>query len=609
MGGFKQSTNHLIVSILLVSFFIFVFSGFVMFNYMEVRIIGAMRSEMTLKSQIAASEIQVLFTNAKIHTEQMGINPLIESYLARVKNRDQIKTDSDYPKVVSLLREIEALDRNIDAVWVANRSADFFFDSNGNMSDELYDVEKRPWYSLPAGSKAVEFIPPYIEYSTKRLMLSSVISLRDFDDAIYGFVGVDVALDTLPSVMETMKLTERDMGILITDGGEYIYNSRSGMDNVASIKDERDPLSSYSGMILLERSGFKEIKYGSKDAYLYFKPVADTGWLLVSILDTTLLESEIKQALIMIGGVLAVGYLILIAGMVLMYRRLPNTRGYEVSQTEAACYAQVAGLEKELHEKSITASMQYRHIIENEKMSSLGNLVAGVTHEVNTPISVALTASTLLNQIVASRRLKFQDGKLTKSDLEKMMEELDESIGMVVNNLTRAADLVRSFKQVAVDQSGEGKYTFNLKENIDAVSASLRHEYKNRRHVIVNDCPLDLMLDSYPGIYSQIFTNLAMNSIHHGFNGKEGGTIRIVCRNDGDKLSIVYTDDGKGIDSENLEHVFEAFFTTNRSKGNNGLGMHIIQKLIVEKLGGTIRCESQVGEGVTFTIEVPIASP
>ena len=177
-------------------------------------------------------------------------------------------------------------------------------------------------------------------------------------------------------------------------------------------------------------------------------------------------------------------------------------------------------------------------------------------------------------------------------------------------NLARAADLVNSFKKISVNQSTEEMTTFNLSEYFNMILLSLKHEYKNKDFEITVECDPKIKIYSYPGVYSQIFTNFLMNSFIHGFKGRDSGkiTIKASLLADENRLVITYKDNGLGIPPEVLDRVFEPFYTTNRANGGSGLGLYIVYNLVGQKLNGFINCHSTVGEGTTFVMDVPIFS-
>jgi signal transduction histidine kinase len=263
-------------------------------------------------------------------------------------------------------------------------------------------------------------------------------------------------------------------------------------------------------------------------------------------------------------------------------------------------------LEERIAEKNAELENQYTYILEREKAASLGNLVAGVAHEINTPVGVSLSTASYLKKVSEECRQKLEDGQMTKTHLVETMSVIDESIRLMTNNLERAVALVKSFKNLAVDQSSGMKECFELKASIDGVILSLLHEYKHLPITIENRCPAEIYLEAYPGAVSQIFTNLIINSLRHGLNNCTDGKIEIMINIKTDVFELIYQDNGSGIASEHIGKIYDPFFTTNRHDGSTGLGMNIVMNLVKQKLKGSIRCESNVGEGVKFFIELPI---
>lgn len=247
-------------------------------------------------------------------------------------------------------------------------------------------------------------------------------------------------------------------------------------------------------------------------------------------------------------------------------------------------------------------------LVESEKMASLGGLVAGVAHEINTPIGVGVTAASHLEDAITGIRERYDAGEMKRSDLEKFLEINAQSTKIVLSNLRRASDLIRSFKQVAVDQSSEEARTIKLHDYINEVLTSLRPQLKKTSHRIEFDCDDALAMDTYPGALSQIVTNFVMNSILHAFEPDDEGHIRISVANGGDSVSLRYSDDGKGMGEEQIARIYEPFFTTKRGSGGSGLGMHIVYNLITRTLGGRIDCTSEPGNGTRFDVTLPLYS-
>ncbi len=261
-------------------------------------------------------------------------------------------------------------------------------------------------------------------------------------------------------------------------------------------------------------------------------------------------------------------------------------------------------------ERSMNALRDTQHkLVQSEKMASLGELVAGVAHEINTPVGVSVTAASFLAEKIHELEKMYQGNVLRRSDIETFIGSSLDSTTALMMNLERAVELIRSFKQVSVDQSSENRRKFKLHDYIDEILLSLRSRYKRTGHSIEVDCPEDLELDSFPGVYFQIITNLVMNSLLHAFEGIDSGKIIIKASKMNQSLILVYTDNGNGMNEVTLNKIFDPFYTTKRGKGGSGLGMHIVYNLVTQKLNGSILCESQPGEGVRFEIVVPIKLP
>lgn len=245
-------------------------------------------------------------------------------------------------------------------------------------------------------------------------------------------------------------------------------------------------------------------------------------------------------------------------------------------------------------------------LVEQEKMASLGSLVAGVAHEINTPIGVAITAASHLSQTIRDISGSFVAGKLTKGEFKSSMDDVVETTNMVLKNLERAAEQVKSFKMVAVDQSNEEIREFNFKEYVENIVISLRPKLKRTQHTINLEMPEDINMNSYPGAYSQIFTNLIMNSLIHGFEGIDKGIINIRAKVEDGYFYVDYFDNGKGIPEEIKGRIFDPFVTTNRHEGGSGLGTHILYNLVTQVLKGSISVADDVVRGVHFAMVIPV---
>ncbi|WP_445174324.1 AAA family ATPase [Microcoleus sp.] len=245
-------------------------------------------------------------------------------------------------------------------------------------------------------------------------------------------------------------------------------------------------------------------------------------------------------------------------------------------------------------------------LVESEKMASLGGLVAGVAHEINTPIGVGVTVASALAEHTTDFTSTYKSGKMKRSELEEFLDIATQSSNALLTNLNQAAALIQSFKEVAVDRSSEERRTFGVRNYLDEILIQLKPTLRNSQHSIEIKGDTKIAIDSYPGALSQVVTNLLMNSLIHAYEPGESGQLVFDWQQEGDRLSLEYSDDGKGIPPENLSKIFEPFFTTKRGQGGSGLGLHIVYNLVTQKLLGEVECKSKVGVGTKFIIKLPL---
>ncbi len=262
-----------------------------------------------------------------------------------------------------------------------------------------------------------------------------------------------------------------------------------------------------------------------------------------------------------------------------------------------------ANLEIRVKERTKELEEAQSSLIQAEKMAALGGLVAGVAHEINTPLGIGVTASSLIADALTELKTVYKSGKITAEDLEHYINTSEEAENILSKNLSRAAELVHSFKQVAVDQNTEEIRTINIRAYIDDVILSLKPQLKRSQLDIRISCDKLLTVEIMSGAFGQILTNLITNSLLHAYEPGEKGTLSIdISIVDKDKLLMIYKDDGKGIPKELVSKVFDPFVTTKRGQGGTGLGLHILHEIVRQKLGGTVTCTSTLGQGVQFDI-------
>ena len=269
-----------------------------------------------------------------------------------------------------------------------------------------------------------------------------------------------------------------------------------------------------------------------------------------------------------------------------------------VEQRTAALQSANAELRSTLDRLTIAQ----RQLFESEKLASLGGLVAGIAHEINTPLGIGVTAASHLQEEAARMSRLIESGDLRSEDLDEFRYTARESSDMILRNLQRADRLVKSFKQVAVDQSSEARRVVDLGVCLNEILTTLGPSLKKTPHRVELVCPPGLIIETAPGALYQIVTNLVMNSLTHGFEDGRAGGIRISVAWHEHVVSIDYRDDGRGMDDAVRARIFEPFFTTRRGQGGSGLGMHIVYSLVTQVLEGSIDCESSPGAGTRFLI-------
>ncbi|MGH9011424.1 MAG: sensor histidine kinase, partial [Acidimicrobiia bacterium] len=282
-----------------------------------------------------------------------------------------------------------------------------------------------------------------------------------------------------------------------------------------------------------------------------------------------------------------------------------------ISLENALLYAhleeKVADRTRELSDALANVSAMQHQMVESEKLAALGSLVAGMAHEINTPVGIAVTAASHLVERTAELRGAWQAGSMKRSTLDRYIEGVKDAGRLILTNLERSNELVQSFKQVAVDQSSEACRTFRVRDYLEDILRSLRPKLKRTPHLVEIDCDPGLTLTSYPGALAQVVTNLLINSVVHGYAEGVSGRIGLSAEAHGGGVRIRYADDGRGIPEEVRQRIFEPFFTTRRAAGGSGLGLHIVYNLVTQRLGGTISVDSAAGKGTAFTIDIPDA--
>jgi PAS domain S-box-containing protein len=249
-------------------------------------------------------------------------------------------------------------------------------------------------------------------------------------------------------------------------------------------------------------------------------------------------------------------------------------------------------------------------LIEAEKLAALGRLVAGVAHEVNNPVGISLTVASSLERKTNLFAAEVARGDLKRSSLSEYLETSRDASSQLVANLNRAAELITSFKQVAADRNYSDQRTFDLGDLTEQVVMSLRPGLRKHNLTLTVDCQPNLTMNSYPGPYGQVLTNLFLNAVAHAFPDGKAGAVDIQVRESGkDNVEIIFSDNGCGMSLDVRRRAFDPFFTTRRDQGGTGLGLHIVYSIVTNRLGGRLDLDSEPGGGTRIQIILPRVAP
>ncbi len=259
----------------------------------------------------------------------------------------------------------------------------------------------------------------------------------------------------------------------------------------------------------------------------------------------------------------------------------------------------------ELSETLANLRATQKDLVQSEKLASLGSIVVGISHEINTPIGNAITLTSILSRHLAELHGQVQDGKVSRSNLLAWIEYADETVGLVDRSVNRVANLVSSFKQLAIEQTSERLRRVDLHDVLEDMVMMLRPTLKQHPWVLENTIPAGIILESYIGSLEQIIVNLVNNAVLHAFEGREHGKIIFSAVADNEKVKISIVDDGTGMNADVLAHVFDPFFTTKLGRGGSGLGLTVSRRIANNILEGDLQAYSTPGNGSRFVLILP----
>lgn len=321
-------------------------------------------------------------------------------------------------------------------------------------------------------------------------------------------------------------------------------------------------------------------------------------------------DGSIRHYLLNTSTFSLVGGKRIVATLIDQTDRLMAEKAQNLLQVELE--SRVEARTKELTQTLETLKQTQNELMQVEKMASLGAMVAGVAHELNTPIGNALMVASTLSDV----HREFVDSSskgFSRSSFNHYLESVEESAKILNRTLSRTANLIVSFKQIAVDRTSEQRRSFELQEIVDEIVITISPSLKKTPHQLITNVPVGIVFDSYPGSLGQVFINLITNALMHAFDESEMspsvGEIKMFVEMENEWVKIIFSDNGKGIKNEDKSKVFDPFFTTKLGQGGSGLGLSIVYNIVTGILGGTIELESEVGKGAKFIINLPLVAP
>jgi signal transduction histidine kinase len=525
-----------------------------------------------------------------------------------------------------------------------------------------FDPRSRSWYQEAIQTKFANWSNIFVDFVLQSLVITATLPLLDKEDQALGVSGTSFYLFRINQFLENLKIGKSGETYIIERNGLLVGTSTSDSlfkkinekivrteatesDNDLIRKTSRFIQKRFIEFSAINKSQRLELEIGDDKHYMQvtpFKTKNGLDWLIVVTIPESDFMAQVNSNRLMMFIFICFALIIstLISIVVAKWVTRPilhlnktaasivngrfektgfADRNDEIGQLAKSFDTMAEALKNSFEElelrvekrtEELNDSISYLkqtqdHLIKTERLTALGNLVSGISHEVNTPLGISITENSFLIEKIEELKNLYQTGKLTESQFANFIKLSTESTDSIMRNLTRSAELMTSFKQIAIDQSSESTRLFDVKEYLEGILRSLHPMLRKTSHTVQLSCPGNIKINNYPGFLSQIITNLITNSLKYGFVEKTAGLLKIEVSLNDSILNINYSDDGIGMDAEVLKQIFDPFFTTQRNFGGSGLGLYIVYNLINYKLKGTIDCQSEPGKGVQYKIEFP----
>lgn len=545
-----------------------------------------------------------------------------KEFLENIGSRDTYRLSPNYPKLIKDLNSIRDIDDRILNVFLSSVKLEILITHDEWVTPMDYDIDRREWYMELINSDGTDVSTPYIDAITGEYIITVSKIIKSDSGEFLGSLGFDIKVADIGSIISNSGL--RDKVVIMDRNGDVIHNSfKSEISNVdfARISNSFD------------NQKYKIVNINGKEYSIHY--LDNTAWYLVIMSGSVaLISSDIAFVLIYVLLLILVAILIIYLYKLSKEDTLLNVLGNELSanldnenpreilikydkydklveilnlyivksKNMTASFNEKLGEKEEQINRSIEVLTEIESkILESDSLAEMGNIIADIAHEVNTPLGNSILGVSYIKNEVKNL------SKIDLKDLDSAIRNMEKSIDFTESGLKKTAKLIDHFKKVVNSEKYNKKVEFNIKDIIDDVVAELNSHYpKLRNYDIELDCEGKVLTYDNPDAYKEIFKNLIENSLIHGYEGKDFGKISIFITMDNNDLVIIYNDDGKGMDKEASEKVFKPFYSTKRSEGHLGLGMFIVYNIVESRCKGKIICDSSLAGGTEYKIRIPI---
>jgi len=628
--------NRIIATVVLFSLLATLTAGGFSFVFIRKRIRENTFEYLTESAKVYGNEMNTLTASIEYTVDSLSRS------IVGVMDKEKIDDPDYFYELSEKLENIaDQFDRNsINAMSVYVRfdprisysTAGFFHaDTNGDgilerqMPTDLAqyepsDREHVGWFYEPIEAGEPIWMNPYYNANINIEMLSYIAPIT-IDGKSIGVVGVDVNFERFKDIVAEGPKVGKAV-LLNSDYDFLVHDIFESTDNLSTIDNGK--LAFLQETMEMENNGSGTYQLFGIDKVLGFTRLKN-GWTVVVAMTEEEAFANLNKTIdvLMLLNLGAVAIMVFIAYFIGRSLNKMVLRNYELEQIVSERTEQITKtneylkesmveledkqtelitLNEQLEDSLIQLRETQEQLIISEKLASLGELVAGVAHEINTPLGIGVTLNSFIKEKIHGLKDRFDEQALTKKEVKEYIDSTIEASDLSVRNLQRAADIVETFKQVAVDQSTLDIRKVKLCDYIGKILTNLSPKLKKTGHKVNFECDETIEVITYPGVIAQILTNLVINSIVHGFDGIEKGEIHISVSHQNDLIRMTYKDNGVGIPDKNIDRVFNPFFSTKHNKGSSGLGLHLVHNLVTQTLEGTVHLSSSEQSGVEFRI-------